>query len=217
MNRTATAALLVFLSSMALAASEAFNVTIDTTPINLDSGFLALDFIGGTPVAGNVVDISHFSSDATLGSVTLTGAASGNLVNGTGKLDDSQFFNELLQGVTFGRTVSFSLSFTTNVVSGGTPDNFAFYLLDATENPYATDDPSGADSLFDININASTLSPSVYTSNFATVSITPTSTTTTPEPATLWLLLPAVCALAKRHTRRVRCGVRAIARLYAPR
>ncbi|HEX3680982.1 MAG TPA: NF038129 family PEP-CTERM protein [Bryobacteraceae bacterium] len=202
MNRIATVTLLVFLGSMTLAAAETFNVTVDTTPVNLASGFLAFDFIGGSPVAGNVVDISNFSSDATLGSATLTGAASGSLINGTGKLDDSQFFNELLQGVTFRKTVSFALSFTTNVAPGGTPDDFAFYLLDATQNPYATTDPSGADSLFAITVSASILSPSVYTSDFATVSITPTSTTTTPEPGTLWLLLPALGALAKRRTGR---------------
>jgi hypothetical protein len=201
MNRISIVALVVFLGGMSLSATEIFNVTVNTTPIDLTSGFVAFDFIGGTPVAGNIVDISHFSSDATLGPVTLAGGASGNLVNGTGQLNDSQFFNELLQGVSFGNKMSFQLTLTTNVVSGGTPDNFAFYLLNSSQNPYATNDPTGADSLFDINISGSTLSPSVYTSNFGTASITPASAIT-PEPRYFWLLLCAVLTLAMRRRRR---------------
>src|ERR1019366_2742669 len=115
-------------------------------------------------------------------------------------------FNELLQGVTFGSTMSFTLDLTTNFASGGIPDAFAFYLLDSTQNPFATSDPSGADSLFVINVDGLSPTPDVYTSSSATTTVTPIGSTAVPEPDGVVLLLTVVLlgvALMRR-----RCAAR---------
>src|ERR1035438_9312322 len=151
------AAFFTFVGSTLLTADVVLNVSANTTPLEGQSGYFAFDFIGGTPVENNTVTISNFTSDATLGTLTPTGGASGSIVPGPGILNDSQFFNELLQAVTFGTTASFTLDLTTNSTSGGLPDAFALYLLDSTQNPFATSDPTGADSLFAINIDGPNL------------------------------------------------------------
>jgi hypothetical protein len=192
--RILIAALLAFLGA-GLAMADSFEVNINTTPLKGVAGYLAFDFIGGTPIENNTVTISSFTSDATLGALTPTGGATGSIFPGPGTLNDSQFFNELLQAVTFGTTVSFTLDLATSVSSGGIPDAFAFYLLDSTQNPFTTSDPTGADSLFAINITGPGLTPDVYTSSSATATIAPGGVTAIPEPSSL-LLIVGVSSLA---------------------
>jgi hypothetical protein len=190
---TAAACSALLLSTFALA--DTFNVNVNTTPIAGESGYLAFDLTGGSPVENNVVSISTFASNSSLGVLSLTGAASGTISPGPGSLNDSQFFNELLQEVTFGSTLSFTLSLSTNYTSGSIPDTFAFYLLDSTSNPFTTSDPTGANSLFAINIDAASLTPDVYSSSSATATLSPLSVAATPEPASFWLMLASVPGL----------------------
>jgi hypothetical protein len=179
----------------------AYDVTLNMTPLQGQSGYLAFDFLGGTPVESNTVTIDGFSSDSTLGTVSLTGGATGSLMPGPATLNDSQFFNELLQPVTFGTTAAFTLSFTTNVAPSGIPDSFSFFLLDSALVPYATSDPSGAGALITVPINQANLSPQVFTSAFASATVTPV-TTSTPEPATGFYLVLGGIALAAARARR---------------
>lgn len=169
------------------AHGESFAVTINTTPIQGQSGFFDFDFIGGSPVQNNTATISNFATDATLESLTSTGDAFGTISPGPGTLDDLQFFNELLQAETFGTNASFSLNLTTNVAIGGIPDSFSFFLLNTSRDPYATSDPTGADSLFTINIDQSSPTPQIFTSDFASVSFSGQSSVT-PEPSTCSLI-----------------------------
>ena len=169
--------------------------SVDTTPLLHSAGYFAFDFLGGTPIENNTVTISDFTSDATLGAMTPTGGATGTITPGPGTLDDSQFFNELLQAAAaFGTTASFTLSLTTNAGSGGIPDTFAFYLLDPTQVPITTSDPTGADALFTINITGTDLMPAVYTSTFAGATVTLANTV--PEPGTLGISVLAVAVLS---------------------
>jgi hypothetical protein len=193
-TRIFLAALWVVLgASLTRADSNQVDVKISTTLLQGTVGYLAFDFIGGSTVENNTVTISNFVGNATLGALTSTGNASGSISPGPGVLGDSQFFNEFLQAVTFGTTMSFTLDPTTNVSSGGIPDAFAFYLLDSTENPFATSDPTGADALFVIPISGPSLTPGVYTSPSATATVTPV--TATPEPSSFWLLVVGVSSL----------------------
>jgi len=165
-----------------------FKITVDTTPIKGQSGFVVFDFVGGNPVPKNTATISSFATDATLGAATPSGAVTGTLTPGPLSFSDSDFLNEWNQAATFGARMSFQLSVSTNSVPGGIPDGFSFYLLDKNEIPFATTDPTGADALFAVDINSSNPALQVYTSSFASVIVpTPTATatatpTTTPTP-----------------------------------
>jgi hypothetical protein len=200
--------LLAILASSLAMADLTYNVTLNTTPLNTTQGYLAFDFLQGSPVENNTATISSFTSDATLGTLTLSGDATGTISPGPGTLDDiNNFFNEFLQQVTFGTTISFNLSLTTN--GAPTPDNFAFYLLDSSQFPIVTSDPTGADSLFSIDITGPGLTPNVYTSADATATVTPAGTAA-PEPSTFWLVgisLAGLLPLLKRRKKLAAWGV----------
>ena len=130
--------------------ADSFLVTITTTPIQGLAGSMVFDFMAGAPVLYNTTTVSGFTSDASLESFTTTGAVSGTLVPGPLTLSDTAFLSEMDQSVTFGSTVTFVLTLTTNF-QGGIPDEFSFFLADSEGNPYPTSDPTGANALFAID------------------------------------------------------------------
>jgi hypothetical protein len=85
-------------------------------------------------------------------------AASGALP-GNVSLSNSAFFNEYQQGMTLASTTTFQLDATANAPSGTSlPDTFSMFLLDptATNSLLSTADPTGANSLFTLQIDGST-------------------------------------------------------------
>lgn len=179
--------------------ADAFNVTVSTNAIQGQSGFVILDFIGGSLVFNNNATISVFASDAALGSATTSGAVSGTLTPGPLMLSDTAFLSEWNQGVTFGSTMSFKLALDTNFTMGEVPDEFSFFLADSTGTPFSTSDPTGANSLFVIDVNGSPLSPVVFTSDMASATVT---SATVPDASTFSLMLSGiVSALAMRRRR----------------
>jgi hypothetical protein len=188
----------LFCATALAATCETFQVTI-TDQLQGTSGFLAFDLIAGSPTPGNMVTISDFSTDGTLTATDNSGAETGSLVPGPAELADSDFFNELLQGFTYGTTISFDFAFTDNTASGGIPDNLSFYLLDSSRNPFPTSD-SVADSLISVDLDGAGSEPQVFTSTVATAQVTPL-TTAVPEPS-YWSLTAALLAVAAAGRRR---------------
>jgi len=137
---------------------------LDTSSLSGVTATLAFDFIGNDGDTGNnTVTISDFYTD---GALNLT---SSSIVNGVTlttpsppgpfpiQLTDSALFNEFLQPMTLKTTLSFTVELTEQQGSGGfSPDSFAFFLLDASYFPlFATDDPTGGDALFAVDIDGS--------------------------------------------------------------
>lgn len=159
----------------AVVAAVDFDVTINTTPLAGRSGYIALDLLAGSPGALNEVQLSSFVSTSTLGVSTTLGDVSGNLAS-TLTLRSSVFFSQALQALVFGPGLTqFSLSLSDSTVAGGIPDSFSLFLLDTNFAPFATSDPAGALILVDLR---PPLSPQVFTSAFATASVS-----LVPEPA----------------------------------
>ena len=204
----AAASLFVLGGPQSLRASSMYNVSITTAPLAATAGYLAFDLTGGIPLQNNVATVSLFSSDATLGVASTSGDVAGTLTPGPLTLTADQFFNEWLQPVQFGSTINFRLTVTTNFTAG-TPDSFAFFLLDSTQTPFSTSDPSGTDSVFAIDLLPGT-TPQVFTSTNSpaqfTATVTPVVVGTTPEltPAggvALGLTLMLVCWFLPGKTR----------------
>jgi hypothetical protein len=162
--RILCAALMSLLAAPFLHADLLYNVSIDTTPIAGTDGFFAFDLLGGIPFQNNLATITSFTTDSTLGAASTSGDVTGSLVPGPLTLTADQFFNEWLQAVTFGHLTTFVLDVSTNFAAQTTPDSFAFFLLDSTENPLTTSDPTGANSVFAIDLVGANTSPQVYTS-----------------------------------------------------
>ncbi len=139
----------------ALHAQSSFAVNIDTTVLNGVKGGVSFDlFSGDMFVQNNRVKITSFSTDATLyGAVNIiTGNAIGDLpADLTLAVSGS---TESFRGLTFGNSLSFIFTSTTNRAPLG-DDGFAFYLtnFDNTGSAVSTSDPTGGNALFLLDID----------------------------------------------------------------
>lgn len=193
------AALAVFYFSAALpvSADTVDQVTIDTSAANAGgSGQAELIFSltdgNGTGDANNTVTLSDlsFGAGASLDPAVDTSNVTGTLGT-TVSMTDSTFDSSL--GILFnpGGTVSFLLDFTTNPDSGGTPDSFSFVMFDSNGNLIATADPTGSDTILNINLDGSNTS-TFSDPAFATVT---SAAIATPEPSSLLLLTMGLAGL----------------------
>lgn len=86
--------------------------------------------------------------------------------------------------------LTFTISLTTNVDNGPTPDVFAIFVLNQLGNNISTTDPSGADTLISFTESTNPQNPGITVASFDTpngdfhTSLTPAAV---PEPATLVL------------------------------
>jgi hypothetical protein len=168
-----------------LRADMSFQVTVDTSPLASVAGYMAFDLFGGSPLQDNVATITSFATTGALGAAPPpSGDVSGSLVPGPLVETADQFFNEWLQPITFGSGLTtFDLDVTTSYIAGSTPDSFSFTLLDNTFTPFPTSDSTGADRLFAIDLVGADTTPDVFTSTFATATVTPRgSGGAVPEP-----------------------------------
>ena len=187
-----------------LRADNVYSVTVDTTPLAAASGYMGFDLLGGSPLQGNVARISGFSSTSSLETSSTSGDVTGSLTPGPLSLKADQFFNEWLEGVTFASGLTtFTLDLTTSFIQSSAPDSFSFFLLQSTFIPYATSDPTGADSLLSIDLIGEATSPEVFTSAFATVTVSPV-VSSVPEPDSVVSAGLALLAVGAYRWRRPR-------------
>ncbi len=186
-QKSTLAVLMVLTSTATCAQSSSFDISVDTTPLAGMAGFLAFDFLDGDGLVNNRITLSDFASNATLGTLSLAGDATGSLVPGPLVLSDSAFFDAALQEVTFGTVLSFRLTATAEGPFSPFPDAFSFFLLDDALLPFATDDPSGADTLLAVDIASVNPVPEAFGSTLATVNVRPAGDPV-PAPATAMLV-----------------------------
>jgi len=197
------------------------DVTLNTTPLTTAGAASAAPFamafqlVAGSQPNNNSATISHFKygTGGSAGSgcpapvsPCIFGGASGDISSSV-SLNTSGAFNALVETFTPGSSLSFLLDLTTNVDTGGTPDAFAFSILDSSASSIPTLDPTTADTLLTINLDST--SPTILT--YATdprrntlggagPSITmnaPTvapPTSPVPEPGALSLCICVLCA-----------------------
>lgn len=159
-------------------------VTVHAPSLNGLEGQLAFDLIDGGPPPSNVV-ISGFTSNGSLGTANASGAVTGQLP-GSVRFSDTEFFNELIQSMTFGTSLSFVFDATTlSTAPGSFPDSFAVFILDPLtgQSLFPTNDPTGSDALL---LWSSDVPNAMTLYDAAGVQI---SVAAVPEPATISLLL----------------------------
>lgn len=174
----------MLLSGISIAHAAPIGITIDTSALSGTASQLAFDLIDGGPPENTII-ISNFSTDGTLGTASTIGDVTGALP-GTLSLSDSSFFNEYLQDLMIGSHISFVIEDSGNAPDFTSfPDGFSVFLLDpSTGLPLSsTSDPTGADSLFLLNIGISSGLEIFQADN---VSVT---ATTVPEPNSLLLVI----------------------------
>lgn len=105
------------------AVAGPYRITVDTTPLQGVVGYMAFDFLAGSPATGNAAVLSAFGSNASLGLASATGNTSGSLSPGPLALGGGdQLFSEWLQAVSaFGSTLTFDINLGTAVAPAGGP------------------------------------------------------------------------------------------------
>lgn len=167
-----TVALAIFTASAAY-ANAVFTVTLNTTPLvgSLSAPFAVFfqlnDGSGLATGDGNntaIINNFAFGGDSAGGcplSCLITGGASGDMTGAVTLNDTPLLLNSFTETFTAGSALSFQVDLTTAVDAGGTPDVFAFSLLDKNGNPIPTEDPIGADTLLSIEIDSA--NPGIFT------------------------------------------------------
>ncbi len=162
------ASMCLLIAARCQAGSITVSISMDTSPlIGHPAGPFSLGFQltdgSGLGDANNTANLSNFQFGAgggTSGSPTLLGGASGDLSSGV-TLTDSGFLNWFDQSFTPGDALSFTLTLSTNVDVGGTPDEFSFSILDST----GTELPTLGGPFFDVfvAIDIDSGSPTIQT------------------------------------------------------
>ena len=176
-------------------------VTVDTSALSGTSASLSWDLTDGDPGASTTAIISGFSTNGgsfDASQATSTGGVSGSLP-GPVTITDTDFFNSLLQPLTLGTSLSFTLDMTTAASGQGVPDALAFFLLtaDGLASLVATD--LLGDALVTLDANGTAGGHlGVAGETEPVVPVSATRTTAVPAPAALLLLaaalLPALLA-----------------------
>ena len=182
----------LLVSASGSAGAVPIDVVVDTTLLAGSAGTLAFDVLDGDP-ASNSATISNFSTDGVLGASSAFGGPVTGALPATVTIADGAFFNEYLQDIVLGTTLSFRVDLTSFSTGSVFPDSFSFFILDALLLPiFPTSDPTGSDALFVIDIDGSAtgaIASFVATDSPASATWTLTPVRLVPEPDTILLFV----------------------------
>ena len=193
-------------------AQVTYHVHFDTSALPASPLFLNVTLSDGSVVDFGVPDGNN---QVALTNLDLGGGALGdalpNIGNVSGDLfgaavtltdSDPDGVADFAQAFTPGMALDFDLSMTTNPDAGAMPDTLLLRMLDDSENPIATLDPSGENALVSIRVGSV---PQIQSYDGAPGSafVLP-APQVTPEPSawTCLALMLAAAPLARRHVRR---------------
>ncbi len=193
LRKNLIAGLLVFFASTA-AMADTWNINVDTSLLAGQTGWLDFQFNpGDVDAPPATATVSSFTSNgSTIGVPNLTGDVSGELKTGIA-LGNSQYFNDLLQGFSFGSTLSFSLDWTMpNPVPGTSGSAFSLSLYDTNFNSLLADPVWGA--ALATNLKGDGTMEIIAKSD--SVSVSTTAPAAVPLPGALGLLLAGISLFA---------------------
>jgi hypothetical protein len=205
------AALLLLLSALTVGRTQQdWQVTLDTSPLNGQTGYIDLQFNpGGLDALAATITLDHVTTDGSLASMaTLTGGASGALPgppNAT--LTNATQYNDLFQGITFGNKLQFNAAFSGPALTPTQPlpasgSTFAVSLYDASgSTPLLTASPDGSLMHLDLNPDGTTTATLFADSNGAFHALATPITSSVPEAGSLLSLGVglSLCLMGRRR------------------
>ncbi|WP_347985873.1 NF038129 family PEP-CTERM protein [Methylomonas sp. AM2-LC] len=206
--------LTIIVSQFILMSAHATQIVTDiiTTPYIGTNAELVFDFVAGDGNLSNSITLSGFTTDGDLSSAnpTTQGDVTGSLQSSV-VLKNTQFFNELIQPIKLGNSLTFNFTATENFDPlASVPDSFSIYLLDSNGSSlFTTTDITTANSLLLFSIDG-TASGSL-TLNKASSDITNPviwkagvpDTTLVPIPGTFGLFSAAIMAFIFKNRRHI--------------
>jgi type 1 fimbria pilin len=196
-SRVCSVAALVLLSACSAAANSIlFLVTVNTSTVNTNSGFLDFQFNPGAPTSqAAVASILNFNADGgalvfNLNSPQVTVGVLGGPLPAPLTFTNALAVNEVFQQFTYGTFFSFVLSLSGPALSSPngaaeTGSTFGVGLFDQAQNPILTNQPSGFAGTVDVNLDGTTTATSFPNSSGGTSVVTFQAL---PEPGTMFLL-----------------------------
>jgi hypothetical protein len=203
----ALSALTVGKCSQPAQAQTQYYIVVNTTILSGQDGNLDLQFNpGGLDALDATASITDVTTDGALAITAAdTGGATGALP-GSASIENSTSYNDLYQGLTFGDTLAFDVTFTGAAISPAIPlpssgSAFAVSFYDAAgAAPLLTTDPSGAITEIDLNPNGSTTVQNVGEAGI--VSASPVSSPSeVPEPSAVTVFALACLSTLKLTAR----------------
>ncbi|MBZ5673919.1 MAG: NF038129 family PEP-CTERM protein [Acidobacteriia bacterium] len=202
--------LLLTVAVSAIRADVVKTVTLDTAGLGILPGgpfSLAFELADGTGSGdgNNSVVLSDFQfgfgGSPSASPLFTLGAVLGDL-SSTVTLTDADVANVFVQDFVAGDTLSFLLSFTTNV-DAGTPDEFIFSILDSSLNPLPTSSASPLSPFLAIDLDSA--NPAILTFDgigvpAPTVADAPSAV---PEPSSAALLIIPLVAFVWAGRRKI--------------
>lgn len=197
----------------ARAGSVSYLVTANTTGRLSDAGFLELQLNPSTPPASATVTatISNFSSDGSLGSVSINTGVTGSF-SSTPAVMDNTTLGDLQQNFTYGKTLSFELTLSGSEINNTTSGVYTgtiltFILEDSGQNGLNTGPLAGEAVDIYVNPNGAGTGLMVDTyppasGNYPSVTVSPFGVV--PEPSSVILLglgAGAVLVFGRRRMR----------------
>lgn len=195
-------AVIMFAASSAF-ASLSYEVTVNTSSLAGDTGYLYLQYEGINAVASTAT-VSNFVTDGSLGAQDTVDVVNGSAVTGTlpgsVALANTNSVNDYNHAITFGNSLSFLVSFasTPGTPAGGASTFSLGLFSDALgTNPLLnTNGGNYAGTVVLVNLNND------GTTSASSLDIT-TTATPTPIPAAAWLLGSGLMGLAGIRRRKV--------------
>ncbi len=203
--------LLLTAAVSAIRADVVKTVTLDTVNLGaLPGGPFSLAFEladgSGTGDGNNSVALSDFqfgSGGSVSGSpLFLFGSALGDL-SSTVTLTDAAAASVFVQSFAPGDTLSFDLSYTTNV-DAGTPDEFIFSILDGSLNPIPTSSSSPLSPFLVIDIDSDQPAIQTFSADSVPAPSVADAPSAVPEPSSAALMLIPLMSLAWAAWRKIR-------------
>jgi hypothetical protein len=191
-------------ATVAAHATVIANFSIDTSSLSTQAGFIDFQLNPGDPTSQPLsAFVLNFATDGSLdnSSIQIAGDFSGTLP-GTLTADNGAADNEYFQGLTFGSTVTFTLSLSGLALDTPAPFGSAFLVsfFDSTGgNVVLTNNPNGWVAELDVNPGGS-ITTIVFPDASGGPSVADIQIQGAPEPSTMWLVAGglALAALAIR-------------------